>query len=641
MPFTNPYNFVPVAKGMNGGTAPSRNSFAEGLTGRLVCTLEPVTPLFIPDAFETIVGVDTHDDPTHKFMDFCKLDGTPFIPGSSIKGMLRSFAEALTGSCMSKLDSSPVAFRENRRYKNGMNYYGPIPDRAKHQGMVTKGASGFQIVPGYEVLFRKWNLAGGGPAHAAGCQCSQCMCARYSVGDHVTVQYSDTIEAFRLIATAINPPGGTGVGGVLLPYVCGLWQQDKPDGHRRGNLRVFVPTGPPLSLADITEVVELAGSKEGAKAVADSGCTNGARPVQGKRQQAEKLLQKFDGCFVYYDVDDCSHPKAVTAVGKSFRFKGLFARDDRAAIGRVPRSAMPCKDLGNLCPCCRLFGTVVDGKDDVARTGRINIGPARLVSGMANYQTVKLGVLSGPKPSCRQFYLKAGANPVPDGYNYHGMKIRGRKFYWHQTNDPSLDRYKQRPPRPQTEDLPVENDQNSTVRLLTPSGTPVFEFAVDFENLLLWELGLLLASLQPSALFDEEALHKLGMGKPLGLGSVKLTLQTGRCYRWKFPDRYSSLGASGDRTVFNDNVITVAIDRFKAQYQTEAGLSLDASPAFQALKILLCNPQLFGEVKYPGDTVTLPSDDHHMLNGAVWFQRNQDQILKTPSQVIDGGRQQA
>ncbi|MBK6744816.1 MAG: hypothetical protein IPG66_18425 [Hydrogenophilales bacterium] len=45
-----------------------------------------------------------------------------------------------------------------------------------------------------------------------------------------------------------------------------------------------------------------------------------------------------------------------------------------------------------------------------------------------------------------------------------------------------------------------------------------FHFHLDFENLSEWELGALCYALQPSLDYR----HKLGMGKPLGLGSIHI-----------------------------------------------------------------------------------------------------------------------
>lgn len=61
-------------------------------------------------------------------------------------------------------------------------------------------------------------------------------------------------------------------------------------------------------------------------------------------------------------------------------------------------------------------------------------------------------------------------------------------------------------------------EQKATVKAL-PSGT-AFWFSVDFDNLREDELGALLWSLRP----DDSHRHRLGIGKPLGLGSVRVDI---------------------------------------------------------------------------------------------------------------------
>ena len=63
-----------------------------------------------------------------------------------------------------------------------------------------------------------------------------------------------------------------------------------------------------------------------------------------------------------------------------------------------------------------------------------------------------------------------------------------------------------------------EDDVNQKVRIQPIKKSTVFYFYVDFDNLSEWELGLLCYGLRP----DDDFRHKLGMGKPIGLGSVRI-----------------------------------------------------------------------------------------------------------------------
>ena len=69
------------------------------------------------------------------------------------------------------------------------------------------------------------------------------------------------------------------------------------------------------------------------------------------------------------------------------------------------------------------------------------------------------------------------------------------------------------------------NENNPKTHKLKTYVTPVrenteFYFHLDFNNLTEWELGLLFYALRPT----EEFRHKLGMGKPIGLGRVRIDI---------------------------------------------------------------------------------------------------------------------
>jgi hypothetical protein len=109
-------------------------------------------------------------------------------------------------------------------------------------------------------------------------------------------------------------------------------------------------------------------------------------------------------------------------------------------------------------------------------------------------ERIALKELSSPKPERHNaFYAAAG-------------KLKGRKFYYHRA----------------VLDLASITEANPTHRntRVQPLLQGTFAFCVDYWNLAPEELGVLLSAIVlPEGLF-----HKLGMGKPLGLGSVRLAL---------------------------------------------------------------------------------------------------------------------
>lgn len=115
-------------------------------------------------------------------------------------------------------------------------------------------------------------------------------------------------------------------------------------------------------------------------------------------------------------------------------------------------------------------------------------------------------ILSGPKPTNFQHYLRQDGKELKTLNHWNSeCYIRGHKLYWHRNNK---DWY---------EKEIIKDKQHTIIKAVKP-GT-IFNFRIRFENLSKVELGALLFVLD----LPENHYHKLGMGKPLGLGSIKIT----------------------------------------------------------------------------------------------------------------------
>jgi len=125
-------------------------------------------------------------------------------------------------------------------------------------------------------------------------------------------------------------------------------------------------------------------------------------------------------------------------------------------------------------------------------------------------------ILSSPKPTSFQHYLIQPSIHTPrtklQTWNSQKVQIRGWKLYWHRnTSSRSDHRHTWIEPGAPT------SSHSSPINPLSP-GTK-FSGRIRFQNLTVEELGALLFVLD----LPEGCCHKLGMGKPLGLGSVKIT----------------------------------------------------------------------------------------------------------------------
>ena len=101
--FVNPYNFVSIdrKKIKQENIEETYKDKEELHTGYLDCVLVAKTPLAIPDLPE---GEESGGESKH---DFFSINGNdqknPMIPGSSLRGMIRSVYETITESCLSTM----------------------------------------------------------------------------------------------------------------------------------------------------------------------------------------------------------------------------------------------------------------------------------------------------------------------------------------------------------------------------------------------------------------------------------------------------------------------------------------------------------------------------------------------------------
>lgn len=194
-----------------------------------------------------------------------------------------------------------------------------------------------------------------------------------------------------------------------------------------------------------------------------------------------------------------------------------------------------------------IFG-YVDGKAprDVARAGRVFFEDACCISSGNVWwkgdfeKSVTPRILASPKATTFQHYLVQSSterrqlkhySPKPDEEK---PVIRGHKLYWHKGCNPAIELDKEASDSQTTQIKPIKQDVS-------------FEFNIDFENLSKVELGALLWVLSLSSdkaqglgigKTGEQYCFSLGMGKPLGMGAVKIDYQLHLSDR---PQRYNQL----------------------------------------------------------------------------------------------------
>ncbi len=166
----NPYNFVPLGSGgpwLEQPEHPNHGTQADGqLTGWIDYTITPETPLFVPEGFPSKA-----ESGNQTVRHFCRLHNEKdelryAIPGSSLKGVVRSEVEAITNSLFGAADRKAHETRHLYR-RRALRTAGivencetePWPVRSVdvvYLDLRDWGTNGFPVGTPYKVV-AKWN----------------------------------------------------------------------------------------------------------------------------------------------------------------------------------------------------------------------------------------------------------------------------------------------------------------------------------------------------------------------------------------------------------------------------------------------------------------------------------------------------
>ena len=503
--FINPYTFL---KGSEEVNREEKEQALGNHTGVFVCRIYPKTPLLIPDVLEKEEMVDRKERNTknkeikHFSYPFFKVGDKPVIPGSSIRGPLRSIYEALTDSCYSTARSGQYITARTKspflpgllEKKNGKwelhsatRYLLPI----KEYG--TRAFDNGEIVNYSDVIGNY-----GGAIYFKG------------VVENIENRRGKSIPQYRVLETSKDEKPGYEPG-----YYCiGEYINRKKyeSIFKKGILE-----------SNDSEVIEK--------------CFEQLKEIQ-KKYMDEKTNQKFvssrkpgnkDQHSGYQQVDLKRFEEANDAVlpiwykeneSKNKKVKYYFSLANIGRfryetsidkiLGTKDDGRMPCHDVKKLCKACSLFGMV---GDEEGFGSRIRITDAIFEGTMPKEKNIyNLTELRTPHPSYLPFY--ADVNDYSLGYDATECNIKGRKFYRHFTpNYEGLDKLD--PKKIDSKMEGIGKDEGS------------FRFKVYFENLTqeqLDELATLLCLGENKQ--DGNFCFKLGHGKPLGFGSAKIVIES-------------------------------------------------------------------------------------------------------------------
>ena len=541
--FVNPYTFVPFPAAVERGAPGGHHWLGPGrLSGAFTVTWTFTT------AFQASEGAS----------------GTAVLrlPGTSVKGAVRAVHETLAGGCLRVFDADFIPSYRDHAQVRGPEWKLAVVEKATGDGQPLTVLLCDEVV---------WVGAS---------QLRQACGASLATGSRVGIKDADVPSKLNSLGRKeLSPSAAVTKGGdwVVLVTDSGTRQVKKGTYFLAcGRVGTGTRTAEVTEAAWRTFRIAAAGTRDmqpGARKRAgqDPGARQPRAPVKfggqpiGYRRVVTGWLWEGDVIWVRTRSDGASVTAEELSLAALWRHLGWDARqdpdvrpEDWSAGSRVPPALLGCSDPADLCPTCRVFGSVDaqarEGGDRArqrAYAGHVRFGDA-CSEQPVELEEIQRAPLGAPRPGAGQFYLDytdnrpAGKERKPtrewgsDPDTERRRPLRGRKFYWHA--DPAgqaLPRHKARDHQKSRGDG-TESELVSR-RQLAPAGT-VLRQRVTFDNLSRAELGGLLAAFEPHrvlALSVPEAgpvLLHLGGGKPLGLGSCAAAV--GDLRVWTAASRY-------------------------------------------------------------------------------------------------------
>ncbi|MGH8899552.1 MAG: TIGR03986 family type III CRISPR-associated RAMP protein [Egibacteraceae bacterium] len=506
---TAPYNFVPLPqqvllaeKVVTGEPWKAHDRWLPGThSGWIDLQIEALTPLFIRGPVRRD-GDGTWGNPDARLRrePWTTRDGRPVIPGSSLRGMLRTLVEILAFAKITPVSADQLFFRSMaadaiaKAYRDRVS----LRNRKPEAGFLRKDGGGWVVEPCEMLRVKHYLLRQLGLDYPA-----QPKPDYYPPWDDPKLQqqrcwvqrHDDGRQASKIELGEARPDGKEWLKGTLVLT-----------GSAPGKKAEFVflagPASEQLTVPD--DVWRLFHDDDQL-----TKWQKDAFPVgkpEGTKRDAPGFLRVGEPVFFLREGRD-----QVRFLGRAQMFRFPY---DRTVADLVPPEPKPnALDVAEA-----LFGRVAHGKSAVK--GRMCVEDAVAIEDHDDWFEPDLGplALESPRPTTVPHYLtqsKAGscnARALTTYVDGDTTTIRGHKLYWHRWDKDRLDAIHTEP------DVDLEESDRHTV-IRPVRDKVVFMGRIRFDNLTDRELGALLAVLR----LPEECAHKLGMGKPLGLGSVRIT----------------------------------------------------------------------------------------------------------------------
>ena len=478
--FVNPYTFVSLRDGKTINTVSPNN---KKISGKIVCTLTAKTQLAIPDLKNgtTPEGINKHP--------FFRVGGKAVIPGSSIRGVIKNVYEALTNSCMHINDKDDDYFSSRQKKLN--------------VGLLAFEGGTFK-------LYKAERL--------------RAMDMEYDrslkTGDRVSYESaSSDDEDISKYKKAMNVRKSVSGEGIFLKVdIFG-----KPPKQNHPSVFIKLEKSDTLNKQEIT-----------------------AFSVNIDRYEPKKnkaAAEQYKNCFeamkngkallpVWYCIKNGYHYLAPSQFSRT-----IFISKPKEMLEKMGYSA--CVSKKDMCEACALFGMISNERDSTVAS-HVRFGDAVCEDKECYDGYYVLPVLGSPRLSSFEFYLKNKNGRyktvmdkfgkqmiVPIDPDEDGTVLAGRKFYWHHKGKKMTDDQNAIDIAVKAKQEHKDNFSSKDNCLeLVKSGSE-FSFEVYFDSITEEQLKKLVYSLNFGDNQKKSRLcHKIGHGKPVGLGSVKITVES-------------------------------------------------------------------------------------------------------------------
>ena len=551
--FINPYTFVPLPDTVKRDKPHGHARAVEGgLTGYLDVEFAFRSPLMMPVDWNT---------PGETTVTGTRIEERVTVPGSSVRGAVRSLFEVISSSCLSILDPdyrpahrASLEMRPDKRLA--------VVDEVDSDGKV------ISVLPTNRVVWIRaealWHLFGGAAGLRSG--------VRISFDESAIYERSFGGNKGKPVKREQLKPEGeatlTEGGGWVVHVADAGTKGDHPADH------IYVAVGKlettPIRLGKMTwedyrelcrYSVDVTGGKlapsapewdaeewAGVAVMVRHTDRNGGHVVTaiGKRRKSDGALAPGDS--VWITTGSEGGERVVTGLTMSSSWRELGKGPIR---DRLPdESLLPCRDPDELCPACATFGFIEaraegqrrDQAEHNAYASHLRFG-AFETDAPVPLRLVLPPPTRSPRPSAGAFYLEplkvegenreAGVAEFGKPASRWGgrldsprmRRIAGRKFYWHgqepEDTTPT-------PRQVRRNHYPAEGTNNCReVRRWITEKPPVLRGRIHFENIDARQLGLLMLAMEPRELakragitVNGELATHLGGGKGLGFGTA-------------------------------------------------------------------------------------------------------------------------